>query len=83
MNSNSCKPCGYRTDFDKQIISMSCPWTLAQDTDPLVPLPKIIRENAAKKRENYHYDYLIQSNLCANCTVKEAYANSQSPYNFV
>jgi len=83
MNTNSCKPCGYRTDFDKQIINMACPWVLSQDTDPLVPLPKIVREDAAKKKENYHSDYVIMSNLCANCKVKEAYGNSQSTYHFV
>jgi hypothetical protein len=80
---NSCKPCDYRTDFDKKVIDLSCPWVLSQDTDPLVPLPKIVREDLAKKRENYHYDYSIQSSLCGNCKVKEAYGKFQSPYSFV
>ena len=81
--STTCKPCDYRTDFDKNNIGMSCPWALSQDTDPLVPLPRIIREDAAKKKESYSYGYAIQSSLCGNCKLKEAYKNSQSPYQFV
>lgn len=83
MNTNTCKPCEYRTDFDKKVIDLSCPWVLSRDTDPLVPLPRIIREDAAKKKENYSYDYAIQSSLCGNCKLKEAFKNSQSPYQFV
>ena len=47
--------CNYRTDFDKQIISISMPWVLSQDTDPLNPKPEPYKKKIGEK---YMYEYM-------------------------
>lgn len=66
MSTYSCKPCDYRTDFDKRFITTVSGWVLARDTDPLHPLP----ETYKKMRENYTYKYLNEITGYENNTIQ-------------
>jgi hypothetical protein len=59
--------CDYRTDFDKRIISMSMPWVLAQDTDPLAPKPEPYKK---KSKESYMYKYMNEVSGYTNNTLE-------------
>jgi len=59
--------CNYRTDFDKQIISMSMPWVLSRDTDPLNPKPEHYKK---KVGEHYMYQYMNEVSGYDNNTIQ-------------
>lgn len=67
MSKQSCKPCDYRTEFDKRVISTVGEWVLDQDTDPLNPKPEQYKK---KIKENYHYNYSTGVSGYENNTIQ-------------
>jgi hypothetical protein len=67
MSVKSCKPCDYRTEFDKRVISIVSEWALSQDTDPVNPKPEAYKK---KINEKYSYNYSSELTGYENNTIQ-------------